>query len=161
MCYRQITGWARGDSLCITEWPEKTFLTFPNWVEHTMFLVLPAAVYTKRPRAGLAVAAGIITVEHLLKGIRYFGDACRICGEGSSWWRRVFVAVGAGSVISSQELTRTVCLMRRVSRYCLFRRVDWFDGQKPTIQLDIQLGSAIRFAIYSGLSALGFYCLQE
>jgi len=63
-CYRQITGWAQGDCLCITEWPEKTFLTFPNWVEHTLFLVLPAAIYTKRPVAGLAVAAGVITVEH-------------------------------------------------------------------------------------------------
>jgi len=156
VCYAQITGWATGDSLCITEWPEKTFLTFPNWVEHSLFLVLPAAIYTKRPMAGLTVASGIILLEHAIKGFRYFSDAVRICGTDSPRWRTIMMALGAGTVLSSQELTRTTCLIRRWSLYSLCRRVDWFDGQEPTIKLDIQLGSAIRFAINLGVCWLGY-----
>ncbi|CAB9513560.1 3-beta hydroxysteroid dehydrogenase/isomerase family [Seminavis robusta] len=33
VCYDQINGWAWGDSLCITQWPEKCFWCFPNWIE--------------------------------------------------------------------------------------------------------------------------------
>lgn len=128
-------------------------------MEHSLFLILPAAIYTKRPLAGLAAASGVILLEHAVKGFRYFSDAVRICGRESSWWRRVTVALGAGTVLSSQELTRTTCLIRRWSLYSLCRRVDWFDGQEPTIKLDIQLGSAIRFAVNLGISWLGYkYC---
>ena len=41
ICYGQIIGWARGDSMCITEWTEKTFLAFPNWIKHVPFLCFP------------------------------------------------------------------------------------------------------------------------
>jgi hypothetical protein len=29
ICYSQIRGWVWGDSICLTEWPDKTFLVFP------------------------------------------------------------------------------------------------------------------------------------
>lgn len=51
VCYGLIIGWAKGGSLCITEWPEKTFLTFPNWIEHVCFLILPLSIYSRRPLA--------------------------------------------------------------------------------------------------------------
>ena len=163
MCYRQITGWARGDSLCITEWPEKTFLTLPNWIEHVSFVVLPLAVYTRRPLAGLLTSLGVVTLEFLIKGMYYWEDSCRVVDKenGGSWWRRCLVALGAGSVLSAQEATRTLCLVQRGSLYSICRRVDWFDGQKPTIKLDIQLGSVLRFALNTCITSLGFRYLTS
>ena len=174
-CYGQITGWATGDSLCITEWPEKTFVVFPNWIEHVVFVVLPLSLYTKRPLAGLMAASAVIVWEHILKAHGYWVDAKRVVlsqggpvsgGGGSQqeepatpsnlvrrwWWQTAWVALGAGSIISSQEATRTWCLLKRFSLFSLCRRVDWFDGQKPTIKLDIQLGSAIRCVMNTGLT---------
>lgn len=159
-CYGQITGWAWGDSLCILEWPSKTFLTFPNWVEHTSFVILPLAMYTKKPIAGLAVGGAIILLEHLIKMVRYLPAAIREC-QGKGLLRSVFVALGAGSVLSAQEVTRVQALVRRCSLYSLCRRVDWFDGQEPRIKLDIQFGSVIRFGVNVGLTFLGFACINK
>ena len=36
-----INGWAWGDSLCLSEWPEKTFRVLPNWIESIVLLTLP------------------------------------------------------------------------------------------------------------------------
>lgn len=55
VCYRQINGWAWGDSLCITEWPTKTFLVLPNWIEFILFVLPPIAHCN---RAGAAPAFG-------------------------------------------------------------------------------------------------------
>lgn len=38
VCYGHICGWAKGDSIRITERPEKTYLVCPNWSE-TIFLI--------------------------------------------------------------------------------------------------------------------------
>ena len=154
-CYKQIIGWAWGDSLCITEWPSKTFLTCPNWVEHITFLAVPFALYSKRPIGGLVACTSIFLIEHIWKGLNYYRDACQM---SSGLFRRLFVALGAGSVISAQEGTRTVALVRRCSLFSLCQRVDWFDGQQPRIKLDIQLGSIIRFGVNTGLTWLSFHC---
>lgn len=77
---------------------------------------------------------------------QHYPDATKVC-NGTSF-RTFVVALGAGSVLSSQEVTRTIAL---ISRKCLFsfsRRVDWFDGSMPKIKLDIQLGSILRFFLY-------------
>ncbi|KAG7347361.1 glycosyl transferase family 2 protein [Nitzschia inconspicua] len=160
VCYRQIVGWARGDALCITEWPEKTFLAFPNWVEHVFFIIVPSAVYLRRPVAGLVAATSVIATDSLMKGFSYFEDASRISEQRgfSSLWRKFLVGLGAGSVLSSQEITRTISLLQRYSLYSLCRRVDWFDGQKPTIVLDIQLKSAFCFFLNSCITTFAFGC---
>jgi Glycosyl transferase family 2 len=159
ICYRQITGWAQGDSLCISEWPEKTFVTFPNWIEHMAFIVLPLTAYTRRPLAGIVSLVGIFAIEHVLKGWAFYSDAVKTTGS-SSFWRSALVAIGAGSVLSAQETQRVVSLAKRFSLYSICRRVDWFDGQKPTIKLDVQLGSIFRFALHSGITLLGFSQLR-
>lgn len=41
--------------MCILEWPSKTFLTLPNWIEHVTFIVLPLSIYAKKTFAGLMV----------------------------------------------------------------------------------------------------------
>lgn len=108
-CYGQITGWAWGDSMCILEWPSKTFLTFPNWIEFTSFVVLPLAAYAKKPIAGLAVGGAVILLEHLIKTVRYLPAAVKEC-EGKGILHTLFVALGAGSVLSAQEVTRVQAL---------------------------------------------------
>lgn len=83
LCYKQIRGWAWGDSMCILEWPSKTFLTFPNWIEHVTFIILPLAIYTKQPVTGLLVGSCIVVLEHLIKMGRYLPAALEQCeGEG-------------------------------------------------------------------------------
>lgn len=126
-CYRQIAGWAWGDSICITEWKKKTFLAFPNWVEHVVFVVAPLTLYIGRLLAGAMTAAGVVALEHAFKTLNYFADAQQV--TGGQFWRSLLVALGAGSVLSSQEVTRVGALLRRCSLYSLCRRVDWFDGQ--------------------------------
>ncbi|CAJ1940641.1 unnamed protein product [Cylindrotheca closterium] len=145
-CYSQIMGWAWGDSICITEWPEKTFLVFPNWIELIVCLLPIISVCSGQYAAGIHAALGVFVLEHLLKGWKYFDDAKSVCEETSL--RTCLVALGAGSVLSSQEVTRTIALIRRQSFFSFSRRVDWFDGSKPNIQLDIQLGSIVRFGLF-------------
>jgi len=145
-CYGQISGWAVGDSLCITEWPEKTFLAFPNWVECIAFGLVPLTLATGRILAGILAILGVVLLEHSIKTARYLSSAKEITGSGNLLYN-LFVALGAGSVLSAQELTRVVALISRGSLYSICRRVDWFDGQKETIRLDIQLGSLVRFLV--------------
>ena len=155
-CYSQITGWAKGDSLCITEWPKKTFLTCPNWVEHNVFIVLPLSIYTQRPLAGILAIVGVVIVEHLFKIWSYFYQAIEVTGSKRFSWRTVVVAAGAGTIISSQEIQRVVSLVQRLSVFSICRRVDWFDGQMATIMLDIQLTSICTFMINSVITWVAF-----
>lgn len=159
-CYSQIRGWAWGDSLCITEWPSKTFRAFPNWVEHTTFIVLPLAILTKKPVSGLVVGGCVIFLEHLIKTVRYFPSALKEC-KGQGVFHTLFIALGAGTVLSAQEVTRVQALVNRASIFSLCRRVDWFDGQEPRIKLDIQFGSALRFALNVCITYLGFGSMME
>jgi glycosyltransferase involved in cell wall biosynthesis len=146
LCYGQISGWAVGDSLCITEWPEKTFLAFPNWVECIVFGLIPMTMVTGKVFVGTATILGVVILEHSIKSARYMGSACEVTGSNNPFYN-IFVALGAGSVLSAQELTRVASLIRRGSFYSICCRVDWFDGQKETIKLDIQLGSLVRFLV--------------
>jgi len=147
-------GWAWGDSLCISEWPQKTFLTCPNWVEHTFFLLPLFSLYSGRFLPGFQAGLGIILTEHAVKTFNYFSDARKYSTGGIL--RTVLVSLGAGSILSSQELTGAVALFYRRSINSFCRRVDWFDGEEGRIKLDIQLGSVIRFAFNMGITWAAF-----
>ena len=155
-CYKQIVGWAWGDSICITEWKEKSFLACPNWIEHMALLLPPLSIGTGKflecALAGLLVAV----TEHVIKTIRYYPSATEVTG-GKNIVQDLWVALGAGSVLSAQEATRVVALVRRCSLYSICRRVDWFDGQESKIKLDIQLGSIVRFGLNIGLTWAALY----
>lgn len=155
VCYSHIRGWAWGDSMCIQEWPAKTFLTFPNWLEHVVLVTLPLSICTKKPMSGLATGGCVILLEHLIKTVRYAPAAFKEC-NGKGLFHTLLVAFGAGTVLSSQEITRVQAFIHRFSLYSICRRVDWFDGQEPRIKLDIQFGSLIRFAINMGITYMGF-----
>jgi glycosyltransferase involved in cell wall biosynthesis len=155
LCYRQITGWAWGDSLCITEWRKKTFMAFPNWIEHIAFVLAPLTVYTGKLATGLTLSMSIVFLEHAVKCIQYYPETRRVIGSDSCW-KRMWVAFGAGSVLSAQEITRVVALIHRGSIFSLCRRVDWFDGQEERIKLDIQLASFLRFGLHAGLTWVAF-----
>lgn len=155
VCYKHIMGWAWGDSMCILEWPSKTFLTFPNWVEHVVLVILPLSIYTKKPFFGFVSGGCVILLEHIVKTVRYAPAAFKEC-SGKGFFHTLLVACGAGTVLSSQEVTRVQAFLQRFSFYSICRRVDWFDGQEPRIKLDIQFGSFIRFAINMGISYTSF-----
>lgn len=142
-CYRQINGWAWGDSLCITEWPQKTYMTCPNWIEYITFVVMPLALSFQKPIAGLLIASAVAALEHGFLGLRYLKAARQV--TKSNWWYSAFVALGAGTVLSAQEITRCVAMVKRLSFGSFCRRVDWNDGQQPRFKLDAQLGSFLRF----------------
>ena len=94
-------------------------------------------------------------LEHLVKTVRYLPAASEECKD-KGFFHTLFVAFGAGTVLSSQEITRVHALVHRLSIYNICRRVDWFDGQEPRIKLDIQLGSMFRFVINVGITLAGF-----
>mmetsp|Transcript_12923 Transcript_12923/g.27249 ORF Transcript_12923/g.27249 Transcript_12923/m.27249 type:complete len:1014 (+) Transcript_12923:733-3774(+) len=154
-CYGQISGWAIGDSLCITEWPNKTFLAFPNWVEYIAFVLFPLTMITGKIMVGTTTIVAVVVLEHFIKIARYLSSAREVT-TSDNFFYDMFVALGAGSVLSAQELTRTIMLIRRGSVYSICRRVDWFDGQKETIKLDVQLGSLVRFLVTLTLTYVVF-----
>jgi Glycosyl transferase family 2 len=153
-CYRQIMGWAWGDSLCIEEWKQKTFLTCPNWIEMITFIIPALSIHNGNALAGLVSGLSIALVEHAGKARHHYVDAKRETGGG--FLSSVFVAFGAGSIISSQEVTRVAALIYRRSWFSLFRRVDWFDGDKDLIKLDVQLTSFFRFVVNTGITWAAF-----
>lgn len=157
-CYRQINGWAWGDSLCITEWPKKTYMVCPNWIEYMVFVVLPTSIALERYAAGLLASLVIAGVQHLMLTTRYIRQARQVTGK-KSWVRALWVAIGAGTVVSAQEATRLFALVSRLSLFSLCRHVDWNDSQQPKFILDGQLGSAFHCA--SLLASHGSSCLFE
>ena len=154
-CYGQIIGWAVGDSICITEWSAKTFLVCPNWIEHVLFVVTPLSLYTGSWLSGIVSSFSITLFEHFLETARILSDAKRVT-NGRGLLRSLVVALGGAGVLSAQQVTRAVCLARRGSLYSLCRRVDWFDGEKPRIRLDIRLQSIFRFGVNCGITVAAF-----
>lgn len=141
-CYGQIGGWAWGDSLCLSEWPDKTFWTFPNWIEFILFCLLPVALFTNRLSSGLLASLAVALVDHGFKAVEYYRRGRR---DGTIF-RKIWVSFGAGTIISTQEVVRMWALIRHLSIYYLGRRMDWFDGQANIQVLDIQLRSFFVFA---------------
>ena len=170
ICYGQINGWAWGDSLCITEWPEKCFWSFPNWIEYVLFVLVPLAV--RYDWEACLFAALLVSVgEHVLLTMKYYASACRHVGPGRqgggigaicrAFLYRTFVAYGAGTILSFQEVTRVVAHVSRGHLHCIGRRVDWNDGQDPRIKLDTQLGSLLKFMLYVCLTWTSVSLLHE
>lgn len=152
LCYKHIRGWAWGDSLCLSEWTEKTYFTFPNWIEFIV-CILPLFGYFTRNWFGATISLMVVVLlNHLIRGFSYFDEAKRVGKEG--WYYSAFLAVGAGTVVSSQEITRVFANLIRVRPYLLCRRMDWFDGQARIQIIDEQLRSLLWFLLYSATSWL-------
>jgi hypothetical protein len=107
-CYGQICGWANGDSQVITEWPEKTFLVFPNWIECILLLVFYYCLWLREPSAIpplLRVCGSIATIDHLVKIVAYYHPSKKLI-EGSNpianFMVSIFLSFGASTVISAQ-----------------------------------------------------------
>ena len=153
-CFGQINGWAWGDSLCIREWPQKTFLVLPNWIECLVFGVVPFTCFSGRYALGLKMIFAIAGLEHFFRTVRYFRSARTVVGPHASFLRIAWVAFGAGTVPSAQEIVRVWAVARRLSLFSLCRRFDWNDGQQPKFKLDVQFGSFLRFAAFAVVSLL-------
>lgn len=157
-CYGQISGWANGDSLVLSEWPKKTFLVFPNWIESIFLVVLIYSGFwwkctTPNTILSLVGACGFIAViDHLVKIIAYYGSTKEhVEGKKSQvvyWVHRMFLAFGASTVISAQEITRAFCVVKHGTLCSFSRRMDWFDGQAAMEILDQKLRSGLQFVLY-------------
>ena len=143
VCYKQIIGWAWGDSICLTEWGSRTFYAFPNWIE----FIVPAIIFCTFSKqfsfwsTSKAIAL-IICVDHCSKAYYFFNRS----RDGLIW--SPSIALVASSVISCQEATRLVALIRRctLSSYC--RRMDWFDRQAQLQIMDMQIRSFFLFLTF-------------
>jgi hypothetical protein len=167
-CYGQICGWANGDSQVLTEWPEKTFLVCPNWIESIFVVIFVySGIWWKGTKQSnvlsLVEACGsIAAMDHLVKVAAYYGSTKGLVESENknrvvSWAYRIFLALGASTVISAQEITRAHCFVKRGTLFSFARRVDWFDGQAAMEVLDQKLRSGLQFVLY-GLIA--WYFLQ-
>uniref|UniRef100_A0A7S2EQ09 Glycosyltransferase 2-like domain-containing protein n=1 Tax=Ditylum brightwellii TaxID=49249 RepID=A0A7S2EQ09_9STRA len=150
-CYKQINGWANGDSMCLLEWPEKTFFVAPNWVECIVFLSLAHVLFLEQPLCVSPLLKSLIaisTFDHVTKTIGFLTSASRSCPR-SHFLRQIIVAFGGSTVISAQEITRVYCALKRLCFKSLCRRMDWFDGQAKMEVFDFQLRSVLYFLVYS------------
>jgi hypothetical protein len=113
-CYGQIGGWANGDSLVLSEWPEKTFLVFLNWIESTFLVVLVyGGFWWKYMTSDTTILSlvgecgSIAAIDHLVKILTYYGSTKgHVNGEKNRvvvWVHRIVLAFGASTVISSQK----------------------------------------------------------
>lgn len=147
VCYSQICGWAWGDSLCITEWPEKTFLAFPNWVEFILLLFVYWIVMGGSLNNVLKTILAVCFVDHSWKLMQLYR---RKAGRGIH--RSLIAALGASTVISSQEIVRVLAVLRRCSIFSFCRRMDWFDGQAVIQVIDYQIRGAFLFFVYCAIA---------
>jgi hypothetical protein len=145
-CYRQINGWAWGDSLCLTLWPDKTYFACPNWIEFIFLGILPVAFLTRQMELGCLATLLVTIIEHCLLCLVYLPQACQIAGQ-EGLIRSLWIAFGAGTIMSSQEATRFWAAVRRMSPLNVCRRFDWNDGQQPKMILDAQLRGFLRFVL--------------
>jgi glycosyltransferase involved in cell wall biosynthesis len=163
-CYGQICGWANGDSQVITEWPEKSFLVFPNWIECILLLVLYYCLWLRETSdipPLLRACGSIATIDHLVKIVAYYRPSKKLI-EGSSnsianFMVRIFLSFGASTVISAQEITRAFCLLKRFAFFSFARRMDWFDGQAAMEVREQKFRSGLQFILYCFVA---YYFLQ-
>jgi hypothetical protein len=148
VCFKQIMGWANGDSICLTEWPQKTFLVFPNWIECIMLSMFTLPFLSCRISAKMQFLLVIASLDHLWKFWLFYPTAYKVCSGSNKLLRSLVVALGASTVISSQEITRVYVIFKRTSFYSFSRRMDWFDGQARIEVLDYQIRSGIQFLLY-------------
>ena len=169
ICYGQIIGWANGDSLVLTEWPRKTFLVFPNWIESIFLVVLGYGGFwwkgtvLNSTLSLVGVCNSIAAIDHLLKAATYYGSTKNLVQSKMKnpiilCVQRIFLALGASTIISAQEITRALCVIKCGSFFSFARRMDWFDGQASMEVLDQKLRSALQFVLYCFLA---WYLIQS
>jgi hypothetical protein len=138
VCYGRIIRWAWGDSLCITRWPRKSFLSAPNWIEFLVALALIGQLTMPR-------ASAVVFLEHVFKTYELY----KVSSRGGRLWS-LLVSTCSTSIISAQECTRFVAAVRRMSLFSLCRRFDWFDGESADQILHIQMFESFKLALFLG-----------
>jgi hypothetical protein len=102
--FKQIMGWANGDSICLTEWPQKTFLDFPHWVECIMLSVFALPFLSCGISAQMQCLLGIASLDHLWRIWLFNPTASKVCSGSKKLHQSVVAALGASTVVSSQEI---------------------------------------------------------
>ena len=100
--------------------------------------------------SALQATLSIVLLEHMLLTSTYYPSA-RVHVQGGIFYR-LFVACGAGTILSFQEATRLSAHICRGNLHCICRRIDWNDGQDPMVKLDTQLRSFLRFVAFASVT---------
>lgn len=149
VCYGQICGWARGDSICITEWPDKTFLVFPNWIE-TIFLISILTLVLNWSAAQLIKASiTLVIFEIITKTLGIY------LSKESSGHENILGKIpcymGGSTVVMAQEAVRFVMCLFRLSLFSFSRRLDWFDGDIEGGIIEYKIRSLMKFLAMVGI----------
>lgn len=156
VCYGQICGWARGDSLCLTEWPEKTFVVCPNWIETIFIAAILTPILGWNWRRLLGSSFTIVVVEHILKSLELY--MTRSSTERNSL-ERILLILGGSTIVSAQEAVRFGMCLCRLSLFSFCRRLDWFDGEAREAVLTDKHRSLVKLLLMVGIFALFHYLI--
>lgn len=149
-CCKQFNGWVWGNPSCIAKLPSTMHPTFPNWIECISFALPFAVVCSGELCAGLMAALAIVLLDHVLKTSLYFAGAREASGGGIL--HSLFVALGAASINTGQEVTHACAAACRASLFCLCHWFNWFkDLEEGTIAC-LQCQSFFRFALHVGIA---------
>lgn len=118
--WKQVIGWASGDSICLVRLPQHTFLTLPNWIE----AIVLVQVFWQVSLVYAFVLFGSDVLYSLLQGQSLLSSGIR----------------------QSQQVTRLFCAFTKGDGFAFCRRMDFFLGREPGISRQDKLEHAFRFA---------------
>lgn len=163
---RQMWGWARGDTLCLSFHPHSTFYRVWDWAETTMLIWVVGLVWFNVWKC--LVASGIVWAVEYLEGLAHVYPGT----TGVTPWAAVLLAPLPRMV---QDAARLLTKLGRLNLYQLLLSFDWMDGTdghawrkasralhatKFAMNVIIILGTALGYGMYCvllGLAVLAVY----
>ena len=131
--FKQISGWASGDVLCLDFFPNKSFYCCPNWCESILFYLL-YQIYNFQ-KIDINVYFLIILVHFGFRFPTYFTKSYE--DERKSYNYNIFTSFIVGLIATLyptiQDFVRIISKIRRLRLRQLCCHFDWMDGQKDHI----------------------------
>ena len=148
--FKQVSGWASGDVLCLDFFPNKSFFCCPNWTESILFYVLYQIYNLKK--INLTVIFTIILVNFLFRFPTYYSKSYEDEKKNSNKqniikfniFTSIIVAFIATLFPTIQDLIRTISKLKRLKFTQLCCHFDWMDGQNDH-KLACKLASIFEF----------------
>jgi hypothetical protein len=133
--FKQVMGWAKGDTLCLEQLPHNTFCTLPNWIEWMLFIslahILPAVRSMSLPLLSLLAVPSLVEVAMLVPNVlvktpSHFNHP-----------KRFLLALLAVGPAMAQDAVRLLTKLRRGKLHLLCTQFDWMDGQRGHVTATI------------------------
>ena len=131
--FKQISGWASGDVLCLDFFPNKSFYCCPNWCESILFYLL-YQIYNFQ-KIDITVYFLIILVHFGFRFPTYFTKSYEDERKSNNY--NIFTSFIVGLIATLyptiQDFVRIISKIRRLRLTQLCCHFDWMDGQKDHI----------------------------